>query len=304
MLGESRVALLNYICNSPLNCPVAVIFGHACTMNWAGPYYDDTGMELVNSLWCQGIPADMIPSSEIETKGLKIDDEGWISYGLQRYAAVILYHPEFEKPSTAGFFNRAVKGKTLMFRIGDWKKDFNCNPFDGNAALHGSMIAFDDIKSLLPALNRLFKKLKTETQTPAFQDVKRSGAGITLPARGFCRLIDGTLIQVAGTVDEGGDPIISTMKVNGYDVSFDAIGVAAVRLNDRGEVQSLAAGGLKSVKCRNFKIDLEERTDIALWINARGEWEGVLQGLKGPIPPQLQSLSNNLVILRAPVPFD
>ncbi|MBK9389237.1 MAG: hypothetical protein IPN68_03255 [Bacteroidetes bacterium] len=106
MQAESRVRLLNYISQSPLNCQVAVIFGHACTMNWAGPLYDDVGMDLVNRLWQEGIPADLIPSSEIENKSLVVDEEGWIRYGKQRYSAVVLYHPEFERSTTADFLTK------------------------------------------------------------------------------------------------------------------------------------------------------------------------------------------------------
>ncbi|MFH1742245.1 MAG: hypothetical protein ABIH23_24840, partial [bacterium] len=41
MQADCRVRLLNFITQTPLDCPVAVIFGHACAMNWAGPAYND-----------------------------------------------------------------------------------------------------------------------------------------------------------------------------------------------------------------------------------------------------------------------
>ena len=44
MRGDCRVRLLNFITRSPLDCPVAVVFGQPCAMNWAGPAYDDVGL--------------------------------------------------------------------------------------------------------------------------------------------------------------------------------------------------------------------------------------------------------------------
>jgi hypothetical protein len=302
MLGESRVSLLNFICTTPLNCPVAVIFGHACTMNWAGPHYDDIGMDLTESLWCQGIPADIIPSSEIWNGRLKMDGEGYICYGPQRYAAIVLYHPEFEKIQTAEFFSGSAKTKTRMFRIGDWKQDFNGRLFDGNSALPSTMSGYTEIKPVISEVNKIMKKNKIPSITPSYKTGNDNRPGITNPETGFCRLIDGTLIQIAGTNNAGGDPIVSTRKVDGFNVSFDAVGVAAVRVDREGKVQALAAGGLKYFKLGRFIISLEERADLALWINKDGEWEGVLQGWNGDIPAQLLELTSNWLRLKATVP--
>ena len=112
--AETRIRLLNYITESPLNCPVAVIFGHTAAMNWAGKGFEDIGMDLVNELWLKGIPTDLIPTSEIWNKSLFIDNDGFVCYGKQRYAAVILYNPEFEKESTASFFIKASNGNTRL----------------------------------------------------------------------------------------------------------------------------------------------------------------------------------------------
>jgi hypothetical protein len=64
--GEMRVRLLNYIDPTPLDCPVAVVFGEACALNWAGPAYTDVGMGLADALWQAGYPADLIPTYEVE----------------------------------------------------------------------------------------------------------------------------------------------------------------------------------------------------------------------------------------------
>ena len=303
MRGESRVRLLNFISKSPLNCPVAVIFGHPSTMNWAGPYFEKLGMNLVDSLWSMGIPTDIIPTSEIENHSLFIDKDGWVRYGKQRYAAVILYNPEFEKSSTAEFFNRASKGKTNLFRTGNWSKDFNGNTFDGNAALPKEMVA-SNIESVMLEVSKILKKRKIDLQTPASRILEGFGhVSQAPPTKGFCRLIDGTLIQIAGTNDAAGDIIDSKMKVGKYDVTFNAVGVAAVKLDEKGNVQALAAGGLKSFKTQDFVIQLNEPVDLALWRTDDGRFKGVIQGLKGEVPSQLLAITKDWLRLTLPVPL-
>jgi len=100
-----------------------------------------------------------------------------------------------------------------------------------------------------------------------------------------------------------GDPIYSTVNIQGHSVFFDAVGVAAIRMNKEGQVEALVAGGLKSIKTGSFEITLEDRTDIALWIDDHGKWAGVIQGRKGEIPKQLLGITKNWSRLRIPVPL-
>ena len=90
--GESRIRLLQLVTYAPIDCPVAVVFGHACAMNWAGPAYDDVGLAVTDALWQAGYYADLIPTSEIASGALKIAEDGSVTYGRQRYAAAVLYH--------------------------------------------------------------------------------------------------------------------------------------------------------------------------------------------------------------------
>ena len=96
--GHCRIRLLNNISAAP------VVFGHANVMNWAGSSFEDIGIQLTDAFRRAGIYADLIPSSEIADKALRVDDRGEIWYGKQRYAAVVLHRPEFENRTTAEFF--------------------------------------------------------------------------------------------------------------------------------------------------------------------------------------------------------
>ncbi len=305
MLAESRVRLLNYITQSPLNCPVAVVFGHACTMNWAGPSYDDVGMKLVDRLWKEGIPTDLIPSSEIENNNLTVDDQGWVCYGAQKYAAVILYHPEFGRSVMADFFNKAAKGRTNLFRIGHWTKDFDGHFIEGDKMLPGNMLEVTKNEQVLASVKDILSHQKIKIQTPAIEGAPKHFAYsfATPPTTGFCHLIDGTYIQVAGTHNVGGDLIRSSVKINGENVTFDAIGVVAVRLDNKGKVRAMAAGGLKLFKTGNLKIELKERIDLALWKDNQDHWTGVIQGLKGEIPLELKAITPNWTRINLPVPL-
>ncbi|MCK3683466.1 hypothetical protein [Maribellus sp. YY47] len=305
MQGESRVRLLNFISESPLNCPVAVVFGHPSAMNWAGPYAEDLGMTLINRLWSEGIPADLIPTSEIENESMQIDEDGWITYGSQRYAAVVLYHPEFEKNSTSTFFQEASTGQTNLFRIGNWTRDFNGQLFDGNAALPSTMKISENIEDLIKKVQKILKKQKIELQTPASRLLSGFGyASNTPPTQGFCRLIDGTLIQVAAINHPSGDPIESKMKVGKYEVVFNALGVAAVRLDDNGQLEALAAGGLTFFKTGNLSIRLDKPVDLAIWTNDKGELEGVIQGEVEDVPQALLDITQNWTYINSPLKFD
>ena len=311
MRAETRIRLLNAISRSPLDCPVAVIFGHAAAMNWAGPYFNDVGMDLVNLLWNTGYPADLIPTSEIENGSLRIDEDGWVRYGKQRYAAVVLYHPEFEKKSTSDFFLKAGRIRTAMFRIGEWTKDFYGVDLEGKSLLPGTMITENDYRDAYLDIMGVLRNLKIPAQTPATEDLdgKYFNLGDFVkevskfpPKTGFCRLIDGTVIHVAGTDKVSGDPITAVFEINGYPVAFDAIGVAGVRLDKNGEVQAFAAGSLKSFKAGDFEINLDKRLDMALWRDENGQWEGLVQGLKGEIPAVLRRITGNWEQVGLPEP--
>jgi hypothetical protein len=304
MHGESRVRLLNFISKSPLDCQVAVIFGHTCAMNWAGPSYDDVGMDVVNKLWSDGFPTDLIPSSEIENKSLYIDEDGWICYGPQRYAAVLLYHPEFEKQSTAAFFDRAKNGPTTLFRVGDWTRDFEGQKVVGNSVLPERMLELYDVQLAVSEISATLKGKKIAKQTPATSQLDGFGhTSSSPPTTGLCRLIDGTVIQIAGTNNVAGDPIQSTIKIKNFDITFDAIGVGAVRLDGAGNVRAMAAGGLAIFNTADFEIRLDQRADIALWIDEHDHWTGVLQGWQGAIPKQLLQITKNWIRLDVPAPL-
>jgi hypothetical protein len=298
--AEMRVALLNLISTAPIDCPVAVVFGHPSALNWSGPGFADAGLEMINRLWAEGFYADLIPSSEIGLGNLALATDGRLQYGPQRYAAAVLYHPQCERRPVADFFAKAAAGKTALFRVGDWTIDFEGEPWNGAAALPPSMKAATSADAAAQII-ALLRASGIEPQTPcAMRGVAGFPASMMPKPSGGCRLLDGTVILASGEIDIQGDPIRKTLSVNGHPVDFDAVGVAAVRLDTAGQVVAMAAGGLKSFKTGKMTIELPRRTDLALWRNAKGEWQGVLLGHEGAVPDELMKLASNWTRLRLP----
>ena len=142
-------------------------------------------------------------------------------------------------------------------------------------------------------------------------------------------MVDGTHVFVSGTKAASGNPIQRTIHIGGRavtvaigsvggrpaavetvglagsrPVAVDALGLVAVRLDKRGRLEALAAGGLKSLNADKFKIELPERVDLALWRDGRGQFHGVLQGWSGAVPEPLQKLTKDWLRLSVPTPLE
>ncbi len=302
LIAESRINLLNYISTTPVDCPVAVVFGHSSALNWEDRNgFADVGLNVTNALWKEGYYADLIPSSEIENGSLTINSEGKIQYGDQEYKAVVLYKPEYSRGGLADFFRYAANNNdNLLFSIGDWTTGFDGKPFNGNSALPASMKKFENTDQLVQAIISSLKAKKVIVQTTGnMRSIGGFPRSVMPQASGQVHLLDGTFVQVAGKNNVMGDPIINKVLIGDKEVQFDAIGIAAIRLDKRGQVDALAAGGLKSVKIGSFIIELEERADIALF-KEKGKWHGVIKGAKGSVPEALTRITKNWTKVRWP----
>ena len=294
MTAESRIQLLNYISASPVDCRVAVVFGHPSALNWSTKKgFGDAGVKVADKLWKEGYYADLIPSSEIVNGSLKIAVNGKIQYGPQQYDAVLYYNPENDHSSVASFFRRAAAtNKTALFRSGRQTMDFRGNKVDDSKYFPKSM-HYADENNLVSQLISLLKAKHTPVQTPA--NMRGMGAfapSMMPPAKGTLRLIDGTVIMAAGENDVTGDPIKKSIQINGKKVSVDAMGIAGIRLSKSGHPEALAFGGLKSFSTGTFKIDLPLRMNIVL-IKEKEKWKGIIQGYDGIIPENLLRITKN-----------
>jgi hypothetical protein len=224
--------------------------------------------------------------------------------------AYVLYHPEFENRSVADFFTKAANGETRLLRVGNWTKDFYGNPLEGNKLLPASMTVANKVQEAFAQVLQILTEQNIEKQSPATEVLDNTyfrlrdftHTSYAPPTTGFCRMIDGTVILAAGSHQASGDPIRKEFKISRYTASVDAVGIAAARLDKNGNLEALAAGGLKSFQVNNFQLTLKEPADIALWKNKNGKWQGVLQGWTGDIPEELLKITANWSRLEIPVP--
>jgi len=288
MTGMSHLRMLDFITRAPLDCPVAVVFGHACAMNWAGPSYNRVGLEIASALCAGGYPADLMPSSLVGVSALRIDKDGYVCLGLQRYRAVVLYQPEFGDKKELAFFARAARGKSAMFVLGDWTRDLQARPLDTAGRLGHNVHTYRDDGACQEAVAHFL----SEAGVARVTGWKQTGATrVAPPTDGCSALTDGTYVRVAGAKNPAGDPISETFTWKGHTVSVDATGVFAIRFTADGKVAAMAAGGLKSLKADGLEIAMPERADIAFTKEANGKVHGVLQGLTGNVPATLQAIT-------------
>lgn len=304
LTGVARLRLLDFITQAPLDCPTAVIFGHACAMNWAGPAYNRTGLEIASALGERGYPADLIPSSLVESNALRIDRDGFLCLGPQRYRAVVLHQPEFGSAEELRFLVQAARGQTAWFVVGEWTRDATAQPLDGSRILEPVSRRVPDTACAatvtdyldhagIPRVTAWLPRLKSWGQPG-------NPSHAAPPADGFARLTDGTCIRVAGNKHAAGDPIVETFTCGGVDVAVDAVGLVALRFAPSGEIEALAAGGLKHLRAGQLELDLPERADVAFKRAPGGGFCGVLQGLAGPVPGALLRLTGNWQRLDVP----
>ncbi len=228
-----------------------------------------------------------------------------MQYGPQRYHSVVLYHPQLDKTVTADFFRKAAEGKTTLYRLGEWTRDFAGGEVDVTRLLPAKMQVCADVKTAAKEIVLKLGESGIPPQSAADRIIGFGDCRSTVPAaKGHSRLIDGTHIIVAGAESASGDPIQSTYTVDGHSITVDAIGLVAVRLEKDGRLAALAVGGLKSIRAGQFSIDLAQRMDLALWHDRDGKLCGVLQDYDGPIPPALANLTPNWLRLSVPIPAE
>lgn len=301
MRGEARLRLLHFIARAPLDCPVAVVFGHAAAMNWAGPHYNDVGLGLANALWRQGYPADLIPADELQGGALRVDEAGWVCYGPQRYSAAVLYHPEFEPAETLDFLARAARGRTALWRVGDWTSDFEGRPFA--ARWPAGIRTATEAGACAEEIGKHLRDSGVPLQTPATESMGWDVPSAAPPRAGTCRLVDGTRVWLSGRDQVAGDPLAIRADVAGYPIEAGAVGLLAIRLGATGQLEAMAAGGLSRFRGGGVELKLDPPVDLALWTDAQGQRRGVVQGAVDGVPPPLRELTPHWLELTLPAPL-
>ena len=307
MAAMARLRMLDFITRAPLDCPVAVVFGHACAMNWTQPSYNDVGLGVASALCAQGYPADLVPSSLAGTPALTLDADGYVCLGPQRYRAVVLYQPEFGDEAELAFFSRAAAGRSALFRVGGWTCDSEARPLDAVARLGGRVRPCAEEAGCAREVVRLLEEQGVARVTPWPVKDKRwghtGGALAAPPVAGHAALTDGTFVRVEARKEAAGDPIAETFQWQGHRVTVDAVGVVALRFAPDGKLAAFAAGGLKQLKTDGLEIALPDRIDLAFVRDEAGRLRGAVQGFAGELPAALRDLTDAWQRLSVPSPM-
>ncbi len=256
--AENRIRLLNYVSQAPRDCPVAVMFGHAAAANWLGPRFGDLGVDFADAMWGEGFPADIIPSTEIES--LAFDKDGYLRYGAQRYRALVFLNTEYEPPATFDFLRRAARSRTITF----------LRDTTGAGVVPGA--------GLDPTPERVATFLRG-SHTPHDNPPD------------LARLTDGTCILARGEHNPSGDEIDETFYCGATKVHVRATGVFAIRMKG-SELVALAGSDVRLVDAGAMHLEFTRPVDFALWRDAQGSLHGVVQGAT-PVPDRLLQLTND-----------
>jgi hypothetical protein len=307
--AECRVRLLSFISTAPLDCPVAFVFGHQRVMNWGAAGYLDYGEELSLDLWRNGYAVDLYPSTEIATGTFQVDADGWVRVGCQHYQLLVLYCPDLCPAEVADFFRRNRITRTALVVIGPWSRNSRGQAMDGLAQLPTRFTRLDAGEEVLASLLAELERRQARRQPPLVEPyILFSNDQIAMPApQGTCYLVDGTVVRIAATgASDGGDPIREVLEISGVQVDVEAEGIFAAHVDSGGNLDALAAGGLRRVHSGAFHLELDEPLDLALWRTPDGRWHGVAQGLSpdDPLPPALDALTGAWQLLSVPPPYD
>ncbi len=268
MTAARRIRLLNYIAPAPLDCPVAVVFGHAAALNWIGPHFGDLGVDVAEDLWVAGVPTDVIPSSEIESGALRIAG-GWVTYGPQRYRGLIFVNPEFEPDSTFSFLREVAAGRTRL-----WIRGAATRGPDGEARPAAA----------IPGASAM-------ASTAQVRQALRDWHSPPLSPPDLARLTDGTCVIARGERDPAGDPLELDFFCGGVAVKAKARGVFAVRFSSGGSLVSLAASDLEFLDAGQTLLRLARPLDLAVWTE-NGARRGVAQS-REPAPAEVRALASH-----------
>jgi hypothetical protein len=239
-----------------VDSPVAIVFGHTAALNWVEPHFADLGLDFAAELARSGYRSDVIPSTEIESGSLKLQDD-WVTYGAQRYRALVFLNPSHEPKQTFDFLKRAAGSRTVVFKRGG-----------------------DDIPEVYESLSpvRIAQWLDGSHRPHPLQPPDLS------------LLTDGTCVLARGEKVPSGDPLNETFYCGPVKVTARATGVFAIRFKPSGELDALAASDLRFLEAGKLRIQPAQPVDLALWRNAGGAMEGVVQRAQS-VPPELRGLA-------------
>ena len=274
-VAQSRIRLANVLSDSVADSPVAFVFGHMNLMNWLKKdTYADWGADKVAALTSAGWLTDAYPSSEL--KNFAVDSAGWLKMGVQKYRALVLYHPDEADAQALGRRLASLSLKTRVFTVA---KE-------------------DGMEDIIGYLEQCGAGRQPAVCTGGQWDMSQYPKG-----DGTLRLVDGTRERFKGVDSSAGDPIAGALDVDGVKVAYRAVGFFGARAKD-GQVEAFGGAQVTEVDLPGLTLRLPSPEDFVLRRDGQG-WAGVLQrvDVTRPVPAELLAVTPRWTLLKAPDPF-
>jgi len=254
---ENCARLLNRF-NPPFpNIRLLVVYGMEAIYNWypnaaqRGLYdiNDHLGMEKKSvELWQNGYLNVAVPTDVIEDGRLKLNGAGKPTLNGYTFDAVIFLNPEYSKTITTRFFEEYVnKGGKLLIE-GSATHDFDGNDKSAEwkaiaAKAVASSYALDAVAKLGISKNSIVEGVNNEAGSYTFTSVESL---------------------------RNNTPATFSFTCNGNTFSGSYKGLAAIKVDAKGNLQKMAAAGFSSL-FRNGKelLKVSKATDIYIVVESR-----------------------------------
>jgi len=238
--AEAAMELLDGFQTAPAASDILVIMGipAACSLlsnkNGKGDWnsYQNRfkeAFEIAKGIWDSGYNCDLVASYEIDNKNVFVEESGRILYGNQSYRFVVMVNPEYCKQAMLTFIGQVRDSKKGMAIIGEMKSDFDGADVNRRFWDIAEGAHFYHEKPEISDLLFLFQKHRIDTN--------RIPNGSILQ--------DGSAILTAPSPDKSrGNVFESTFTLEGHSIHIRANDLAAIKINQGGDIGKFVATGL------------------------------------------------------------
>lgn len=263
---EDKVRLLNEFDAPRPSVNVLFLFGYPALLNYdlAGGSRSEWDInanlraeEKAVAAWNAGYRCVLAPTELIESGVIKVDDNGGMTYGGQRFQAVVMIGPEYSKEPTLAALERYVRGGGKLLLDGAATRDFSGN----------------DVTARFAALAA--KSVGTEFSVDAMD--KLGAAKLALD--GGATYTDGSVVLTDLDSLLNDQPKSFSVNLGGHQFSGSFEGLVALKAGADGTLEKVAGGHLQQLdRDGAVVLQLTQPADVALHRTAGGKLDGYIVG--------------------------
>lgn len=240
---EERIALLNQVQESVAHSPVLVLLGMNAAVAPSANHIENgrwdmkrgalvEAFQVAVDLWRMGYICDLVPTTEIDNGSLSVDAHDRPRFGRNLYGAVILVDPELLSLATLVFLERITTVDFPLLVIGSARRDASGRDIRKrfNTIMHRA-----SHWSHVPLPIQLDVWLRRKGLRPNDLD---SGS----------RFNDGMAVFTSHTRKPSGTALLIDCDIEGHHVEAEAEDLFAIRLDDAGRIERLAAAMVSAVR--------------------------------------------------------